>query len=166
MFLTCALSFFRLSRTGIRRKHYCVRHMCSKYRHLNTVLSITYTDWSKTSLLEPARHAAIHPHQCLPSHKDHPYMYTHTLTLWKHNIHIQPSSSILKLLRSRFSSNLLFSSHFYSKGHESIGNVIVFFVFISYFMLNLTNIDNGKSNSIDRKKFSLEETNWFWVKKT
>jgi len=84
MFLTCTLSFFRLSRTGIRRKHYCVRHMCSKYRHLNTVLSITYTDWSKTSLLEPARHAAIHPHQCLPSHKDHPYTYTHTLTLWKY----------------------------------------------------------------------------------
>lgn len=81
--VTMFLSFLRLSRTGIRRKHYCVRHMCSKFQHLNTVLSITYTDWSKTSLLEPARHAAIHPHQCLPSHKNHPYAYTYMIILWK-----------------------------------------------------------------------------------
>lgn len=148
MFLTCAFSLFRLSRTGIRRKHYCVRHMCSKYRHLNTVLNITYTDWSKTSLLEPARHAAIHPHQCLPSHKDHSYTYTHTITLWKYNI--QPSSSILKLLGSSISSNLLFSSHFYSKRHKQIRTVIVrsFYSFlIVCLMLNMTSNDKyGKNN--------------------
>lgn len=129
-------SFYRLLRTGIRRKHYYVRHMCSKYRHLNTVLSITYTDWSKTSLLEPARHAAIHPHQCLPSHNDHPYTYTYTL--WKYNI--QDTAEFLYSKVSSVSSNLSFSSHFYSKGHEQIGNVIslyllfIFLTILSYWM--------------------------------
>lgn len=78
-FDTC--SSLRLSRTGIRRKRYCARHTCSRCQRPNTALSITYTDWSKTSLLEPARHAAIHPHQCLPSHKNHPYAYTHDYTV-------------------------------------------------------------------------------------
>lgn len=154
MFLTYTFSLFRLSRIGIRRKHYCVRHMCSKYRHLNTVLNITYTDWSKTSLLEPARHAAIHPHQCLPSHKDHSYTYTHTITSWKYNI--QPSSSILKLLGSSISSNFLYNFHFYFKRH---GLELLLYAFFIHFLLyvlcwtlhRMTNMEKAISSDVKKR---------------
>lgn len=50
-----------------------------------------------------------------------------TITLWKYNIHIQPSSSILKLLESRASPLNQFpssNSHSYSKGYKQIRNAI------------------------------------------
>lgn len=48
-----------------------------------------------------------------------------TITLWKYNIHIQPSSSILKLLESRASPlNQFPSSNSYSKGYKQIRNAI------------------------------------------
>merc|ERR1719464_236324 len=44
------LPFFRSSRIETRKKLCCASLMYSKCQHRNTVLSITFTDWSKIEL--------------------------------------------------------------------------------------------------------------------
>lgn len=83
------MNFYRSSQTETRRKRYSAQRTSSRSQRPSTVLSITYTDWSRTSLLDnSARRAAIHPHQCLSqtliSHVNtHTYKkstHTHTYT--------------------------------------------------------------------------------------
>ena len=75
---------YRSLRTQIRTKRYYVRRMFSRYRHPNTVPSITYTDWSRTSLvkknllaMQPSTPISAY-HHIKSSIKLHTHTHTHT----------------------------------------------------------------------------------------
>lgn len=106
------VSFSRSSQTERRRKRYSAQRTSSRSQRPSTVLSITYTDWSRTSLLHKLCSPCSHPppsvpitntnHDTfIPTSRPRTQTHTHTVTYTQTHAHKHAYTCTRAYVRNR-----------------------------------------------------------------